>query len=162
MKSSAQIRAPRFSLIAGLAALGALLTLVVATAGMMISFLAGHVDPGPLYLSWRHETLFLVSKVTGPYLLTAAFAWAILTGILIVIGAGIEKPRLSPMLAVLAGAIVALGLVLVGQAFSGLWPRPNGHDPVLTFLLLAYSLVAPWSLGRMTASLSWINRPRIP
>jgi hypothetical protein len=162
MKSSAQLSAPRFGVIASLVSLGALLMLVVATAGMMIIFLAGHVDPGHLYLSWRHETLFLVSKVTGPYPLTVVFAWAILTGTLMAIGAEIDKQRLRPMHAVLAGAIVALGLVIFAQALSGLWSGTNGPDPVLTFLLLAYSLAAPWSLGRMMAALPWSDRLRMP
>jgi hypothetical protein len=158
MKSSAPLRAPGFGVIASLASLGALLMLVVAGAGAMIIFLTAHVDPGHLYLSWQRETLFLVSKAAGPYLLTVVFAWAILVGMLIAIGAGIDKQRLRPkvaMTAVLAGAVVALGLVLVGEALSGVWPRSNGPDPVLTFLLLAYSLVVPWSLGRMLTRLPW-------
>ena len=165
MKSSAQFSSPSFSVIAGLASLGAFLMLIVAAASMEIIFLAGHVDPGHLYISWRREILFLVSKVTGPYLLTVVFAWTILTGMLIAIGAGIGRQRLRPKLAwtaLLAGATVALGLALFGQASSGLWPRANGPDPVLTFLLLAYSLVAPWSLGRMMTRHRSIDRPRIP
>jgi hypothetical protein len=164
MKSSAELRVPGFAVIASLASLGAFLMLVAAAAGMEISFLAGRVDPGHLYLSWRREILFLVSQVTGPYLLTVVFVWAILTGILIAIGAGIRQQRLRPklaMTALLGGAIVALGLAFFAEALSGLWPRTNGPDLLLTLLLLAYSLVAPWSLGRMMRALPWVDRPRI-
>ncbi len=56
--------------------------------------------------------------------------------------------------ALVAGAVVALGLVFFGGAMSGLWPRTNGPDPVLTFALLVYSVVAPWGLGKMMGRLS--------
>jgi hypothetical protein len=156
MKSSTALPSPSFRVIASLAALGALLMLVVAISTAAIVFLAGYVDPGHLYFSWRRQTPFLVWKVTGPHLLTVAFAWAILTGMFFAIGAGIRHQRLRAvvgMTALLAGAMVALGLVLFAEALSGLWPRTSGPDPILTFLLLGYSFVAPWGLGRVARRL---------
>lgn len=161
MKPSAALRAPSFGVIASLASLGAILMLVLSAAAAAIIFWTGHFDPGHLYLSWRHEILFLVSKITGPYPLSVVFACVTLTGMLIAVGAGIGSHRWRPMLAMsalLAGAIVALGLVLFGYALSGLWPRANGPDVVLVAFLLAYSLVAPWKLGRMMTALPGIVR----
>jgi hypothetical protein len=155
MKPTA-LHAPSFGVIASLASLGAILMLVLSAAAAAIIFWTGHFDPGHLYLSWRREILFLVSRVTGPHPVIALVAWAISTGILIAVGAGIGSQRLRPtlaMTALLAGAIVALGLVLFGFALSGLWPRASGPDVVLVAFLLAYSLVAPWKLGKIMTAL---------
>jgi hypothetical protein len=161
MDSSGQHRAPAFGIVAVFAALGALLMLVVALACVQIIFWPGHLDPGHAFLAWRHEILYLVSKVTGPHELTVLFAWAIFVGTIIAIGAGIREQRLRPMFlmtAPLVGAIVALGLVLFALALGGLLPRTNGLDPVLSALLLAYTLVVPWALGKAMTAFPWVGR----
>jgi len=75
-----------------------------------------------------------------------------MTGALV--AASTRRHRLRPFLAfgaLIAGALVPVGLVILASALVRIWPGTTGpmDEPVLTLLLLAYSLVAPWTLGRI-------------
>jgi hypothetical protein len=80
------------------------------------------------------------------------FLWALVTGALVAAGTCRRQFGLRLALgALLAGAIVPVGLLTLATALVRIWPGTTGpmDEPVLTLILLAYSLVVPWTIGRI-------------
>jgi hypothetical protein len=131
-----------YLVVALLAAVGLLLTTTIGlTTGVTLSWRAA---------SWWHTANYLAATVSWPQWL-GLITWAIVTGALI--SAGIRRRSIGLLLALaalLAGALVPVGLVVLAGALNHVWPGTTGPTdaPVLTFLLLAYALVIPWTLGR--------------
>jgi hypothetical protein len=112
--------------------------------------------------SWWQTAKFLASTVTWVQWL-GLIVWASLTGALIAAGTSHRAPGLLIALsALIAGAVVPIGLLLFAGALNHVWPGTTGplDRPLLTLLLLAYSLITPWSLGRAIARLPWVSVPR--
>jgi hypothetical protein len=89
--------------------------------------------------------------VTWPQWL-ALLLWALVTGLLVAVGTWRHRfgPRLA-LGALIGGALVPVGLMILARAMIRIWPGTTGpmDEPVLTLLLLAYSVAAPWTLGRI-------------
>ena len=132
--------------IASLAALGLLSTIAIGS-------IIGLTRAGPRTLPWWHAAKLLASIVTWPQWLEL-LAWGVVTGALV--SAGTCRHRFTPLLALSAlivGALVPVGLMILATALVRIWPGTTGpmDEPVLTLLLVAYSLVVPWTLGRIIA-----------
>jgi hypothetical protein len=130
------------------AAVGLLMT---ATIGMTTGFVLGMRGS-----SWWRAAHYLAALVTWPQWLGLG-AWAAITGALV--STGVRRSvvgTLLPVMAFFAGALVPVGLVFFAGALNHVWPGTNGPTdaPALTLLLLLYSLVVPWGLGRATGSLA--------
>jgi len=146
--NSKSLRLPgvRLSLacIATLAAVGLLSTIAIGS-------IIGLTRTGQRRLPWWHAAKLLASIVTWPQWLEL-LAWGVVTGVLV--AAGTCRHRFTPFLALgalIAGALVPVGLVILATALVRIWSGTTGpmDEPVLTLLLLAYSLVVPWTLGRI-------------
>jgi hypothetical protein len=108
--------------------------------------------------SWWHTARYLASIVSGPQWL-GLIVWAAVTGALISVG--LRRCSLGIWLglaAMLAGAVVPVGLVFVAGGLNHVWPGTTGPTdvPALTLVLLVYSLVSPWLLGRAMTRLPGI------
>jgi uncharacterized membrane protein YozB (DUF420 family) len=130
--------------IAILAALGLLATIAIGSV-------IGITQIGQHRPSLWHAAKLLASMVTWLQWLEL-FSWAVVTGVLV--AAGTYRHRFGLLLAlgaVLAGALVPVGLITLATALVRIWPGTTGpmDEPVLTLILLAYSLVVPWTLGRI-------------
>jgi hypothetical protein len=139
---------PGYLTVAVAAAVGLLMT---ATIGMTTGFTLGMRGSS----SWR-AARYLAALMTWPQWLGLG-AWAVLTGVLV--SAGVRRSlvgTLLPVMAFFAGALVPVGLVFFAGALNHVWPGTTGPTdaPALTLLLLLYSLVVPWGLGRAMRRLS--------
>jgi hypothetical protein len=139
---------PGYLAVAAAAAVGLLMT---ATIGMTTGFTLAMRGS-----SWWRAAQYLAALVTWPQWLGLG-AWAVLTGALV--STGVRRSlvgSLLPVMALFAGALVPVGLVFFAGALNHVWPGTNGPTdaPALTSLLLLYSLVVPWGLGRAMRSLS--------
>jgi hypothetical protein len=139
---------PGYWTVAMPAAVGLLMT---ATIGMTTGF-----NLGMRGSSWWRSAHYLAALVTWPQWLGLG-AWAVLTGALV--ATGVRRSlvgTLLPVMALFAGALVPVGLVFLAGALNHVWPGTTGPTdaPALTLLLLLYSLVVPWGLGRAMRSLS--------
>jgi hypothetical protein len=130
--------------IATLGGIGLLSTVAIGTVMAL-------TRAGQRGLPWWRAARLLASMVTWPQWL-ALLLWAVVTGVLVAVGTWRHRfgPRLA-LGALIAGALVPVGLMIVARAMIRIWPGTTGpmDEPVLTLLLLAYSAVAPWALGRM-------------
>jgi hypothetical protein len=94
--------------------------------------------------------------VTWPQWLGLLF-WAVVTGVLVAAGAWCHRfgARLA-LGALFAGALVPVGLMILARYLIRTWPGTTGplDEPALTLLLVAYSLIAPWVLGKIIALLA--------
>lgn len=100
--------------------------------------------------SWWHTAHYLAALLTWSQWLGLG-AWTVVTGALV--SAGVRRSSLGLPLAVMAlfaGALVPVGLVFAAGALNHVWPGTSGPTdvPALTLLLLLFSLVFPWALGR--------------
>jgi len=130
--------------IAALTGLGLLSTVAIGS-------IFGLTRTGERRLPWWHAAKLLVSIVTWPQWLEL-FAWGVVTGALL--AAGTCRHPFTPLLALsalIAGALVPVGLVILATELVRIWPGTTGpmDQPVLTLLLIAYSLLVPWTLGRI-------------
>jgi hypothetical protein len=106
---------------------------------------------------WWHTARSFFPMVTASQW-TALIAWAATTGFLVAAGTRRRRSNsMLPLTAFVAGALVPVGLTFLGGALGRLWPGSNGPAAaaVMTLLLVAYSLAAPWLLGRL------ITRPSV-
>jgi hypothetical protein len=92
-----------------------------------------------------------IPRVSWPYWL-GLITWAAVTGALV--SAGIRRRSIGfplALAALLTGALVPVGLVLLAGGLNHVWPGTTGPTdaPVMTGLLFAYALVIPWTLGRL-------------
>jgi hypothetical protein len=133
---------------------------ILAALGLAATIATGSVialtPTGRGRLAWWHVAKLLASMVTWPQWLEL-LAWAVLTGVLVAAGARRHRFRsLLALAALIAGALVPVGLVILAKALVRIWPGTTGpmDEPVLTLLLLAYSLVVPWTLGRIITILT--------
>jgi hypothetical protein len=102
-----------------------------------------------------HAVKLLASMVTWPQWLEL-FLWALVTGALVAAGTWRHRFGLRLALcALVAGALVPVGLITLATALVRIWPGTTGpmDEPILTLILLAYSLVVPWTLGRIISFL---------
>jgi hypothetical protein len=137
-----------------MAALGQLVTWVVGT----VTGMNWGIHPS----AWWHTARFLLSIVT-PGQCVALIAWAATTGALVTAGtwgrawpARWRSGRLplaafAGCAAFVAGALVPMGLTLLSSSLGRVWAGTQGPfgAPVMTLLLVAYSLLIPWLLGRL-------------
>jgi hypothetical protein len=143
--------------IATLAALGLLSTVAIGS-------IIGLTQTGQQKIQWWHAAKLLASIVTWPQWLEF-LAWGVATGALV--AAGMYRHRFGALLALgalIAGALVPVGLVFLATALVRIWPGTTGpmDQPVLTLLLLAYSLAVPWALGRVVTFVSFPHGARLP
>jgi hypothetical protein len=101
---------------------------------------------------WRTVTYMALATTALQWM--ELIIWALLTGALFAIAPRVRSVR--PVLAVCAlimGALIPIGLILVGGALNQIWPGTTGptDKPQLTFILVAYSLLCPWLSGRALA-----------
>jgi len=134
--------------IAMLAALGVVSTTAVGSV-------VGITRTGQRRIPLWHAAKLLASIVTWPQWLEF-FLWAVVTGALVATGTYRQAFRhrsgsLPALGALLAGALVPVGLVILATALVRIWPGTTGpfDAPALTSILLAYSLVVPWTFGRI-------------
>jgi hypothetical protein len=138
---------------------------VMAAFGQLLTWMAGTVTGmnwGIHPSAWWHTAGFLLSIVT-PAQCIALIAWSATTGALL---AGGTWGRAWPMrwrnarlpflvcaacAAFVAGALVPMGFTLLAGSLGHVWPNTEGpfDAPVMTLLLVAYSLLIPWLLGRL-------------
>ncbi len=138
--------------ILGGASFGYLAVAVPASVGFLIATTIGMTTGVVLKSSgssWWHTAHYLAALLTWSQWLGLG-AWAVVTGALV--SAGARRLSLGLLLAVVAlfaGALVPVGLVLFAGALNHVWPGTTGPTdvPALTLLLLLYSLVFPWALG---------------
>jgi hypothetical protein len=135
--------------VAVLAAVGLVLT---STIGMTTGVTLGWIGT-----SWWHNAKYLASLVSVWQWL-GLIAWAALTGALV--STGVRRRSLALPLAIaaaLAGGIVPVGLVFLAGALNHVWPDTKAPTdvPALTLILILYSLVTPWVLGRAIRLLPW-------
>jgi hypothetical protein len=138
---------PGYLTVAVAAAVGLLMTV---TIGITTGFTLGVRG-----VSWWRAAQYLAALVTWAQWLGLG-AWAVLTGALV--STGVRRSlmgTLPPVIALFAGALVPVGLVFFAGALNHVWPGTTGPTdaPALTSLLLIYSLVVPWGLGRAMRSL---------
>jgi hypothetical protein len=101
---------------------------------------------------WRTLTNMALATTTRKWM--ELIIWALLTGALFAIAPRVKSVR--PVLAVCAlimGALIPVGLILVGGALNQIWPGTTGpaDKPQLTVILVAYSLLCPWLSGTVLA-----------
>jgi hypothetical protein len=147
-----------------MAALGQLLTWAVGTVTGM--------NWGMHPSAWWHTARFLLSLVS-PAQCAAVIAWAAITGALVAAG---TRGRAWPVrwrsgrlplaafagcAAFVAGTLVPMGFTLLAGSLGRVWPNTEGpfDAPVMTVLLMAYSLLIPWLLGRLITRSAHPERP---
>jgi hypothetical protein len=131
----------------------AILTAFGLLSTVAIGSIIGVTHTGQGRLPWWHAAKLLASIVTWSQWLEL-LAWGVVTGALV--AAGARRHGLTSLLALgalMAGALVPVGLIILANALVRIWPGTSGpmDEPVLTLLLLAYSLVVPWTFGRIIA-----------
>jgi hypothetical protein len=148
MPTQVESRNPIF----GGASFGYLLVAVPASVGFLMATTIGMTTGVILRSSgsWWHTARYLATLVTWSQWLGLG-AWAVITGALV--SAGVRRSSLGILMALMAlsaGALVPVGLAFFAGALNHVWPGTSGPTdvPVLTLLLLLYSMVVPWALGR--------------
>lgn len=138
--------------ISGGASFGYLTVAVTASVGFLMASTIGMTTGVMLKSSgsWWHTAQYLAALLPWSQWLGLG-AWAVVAGALV--SAGVRRSSFGLRLAVMAlfaGALVPVGLVFVAGALNHVWPGTTGPGdvPALTLLLLLYSLVFPWALGR--------------
>ena len=132
---------------------GAMVVAVLAALGLLGMTVVGvtmGVASGWIGSSWWSAAKYLAAQVTGlqwPGLM----AWAAIAGALVATGMrrhAVAVP--SAIRALVAGALIPVGLVLVAGALNHVWPGTTGPTdvPLFTLLLALYSIVMPLGLGR--------------
>jgi hypothetical protein len=102
------------------------------------------------HASWRRTVTHMALATTAQQWMEL-IVWALLTGALFAVAPRVRSVR--PVLALCAlimGALIPIGLILVGGALNQIWPGTSGptDKPQLTFILAAYSLLCPWLSAR--------------
>lgn len=98
------------------------------------------------------QMLKFLSTITTPLQALEMGAWGVITGVLMASSSNHVPVNRSRALAALAGgALVPIGLALLGHTLNTIWPDTTGPTdaPLMTLLLALYSLGIPWLLGRL-------------
>jgi hypothetical protein len=132
-----------------LALAGALGALLMSTVGLLaaLQFPSQRFQD---FSPWR-MLKFLVTLIT-PLQAFEFSAWVVITGVLIAAGSRrVPINRSRALAAFAAGALVPIGLVLLGHSLSKFWPNTTGPTdaPLMALLLALYSLGMPWLLGHL-------------